>query len=133
MNHQFGWDLPPGVSAKDIEDAQGDPEEDTRLTSEQRQINEGAYATWAYCPITHRPFFMNLEHPEMGEVPTFGGPFDSYTIPEVDEDGHLQCERYDHDAGAWVEGGEPLGIWLTTEQPINFHLPPWLKRSREQD
>lgn len=24
MRHQFGWDLPPGVSVKDIEDAQGD-------------------------------------------------------------------------------------------------------------
>lgn len=24
VRHQFGWDLPPGVSTKDIEDAQGD-------------------------------------------------------------------------------------------------------------
>ena len=28
MRHQFGWDLPPGVSVKDIEDAQEDPEDD---------------------------------------------------------------------------------------------------------
>jgi hypothetical protein len=28
MKHQFGWDLPPGVSVKDIEDAQEDEIED---------------------------------------------------------------------------------------------------------
>lgn len=72
---------------------------------------------WPHCPITRRPFFMNIDHPEMGEVPTFGGPFDSYTIPEADDDGELRCERYDHDAGAWVEGGEPTGLWLVMGQP----------------
>lgn len=96
-------------------------------------VSVKAYAKWASCPITHRPFFMNLEHPEMGEVPTFGGPFDSYTIPEVDDDGDLRCERYDHDAGSWIEGGVPVGAWLTTEQPCNHDLPIWLARHAEPE
>lgn len=71
------------------------------------------------CPITFRPFFMWLEHPEKGLVPTYGGPFDSYTIPEPEmpEDGkktefhdiEFYCERYDHDEGAWVDGSEDPG------------------------
>lgn len=85
------------------------------------------------CPITRRPWFMDLDHPELGLVATFGGPFDSYTIPEVDDDGALRCERYDHDAGDWVEGGEPLGIYLTTEQPDNEHLPPFLAKHLQPD
>jgi hypothetical protein len=86
-------------------------------------------AVWEKCPITHRPFFMNIEHPELGLVPTFGGPFDSYTIPETDEDGELRCQRYDHDAGEWVEGGEPL-CYLTTEQPEDNHLPKFVARAQ---
>lgn len=62
-----------------------------------------------HCPFTGREFFMVLEHPERGPVPTYGGPFDSYTVPEPDEDGSLRCERYDHDAGGWADGGEPTG------------------------
>jgi hypothetical protein len=71
---------------------------------------------------------MDLDHPELGIVPTYGGFSDSYTVPETDDDGALRCERYDHDAGAWVDGGEPLGIYLTTEQPLNEHLPSFLDR-----
>lgn len=67
------------------------------------------------CPITRRPFFMMIEHPALGRVATFGGPFDSYTIPVVDEDGYLHCERYDHDRGSWIEGGEPLGWYVVKE------------------
>lgn len=40
-----------------------------------------------------------------------------YTIPETDDDGELRCERYDHDAGEWVEGGEPTGLWIVRGQP----------------
>jgi hypothetical protein len=80
------------------------------------------------CPITRRLWFMDIEHDDLGVVPTYGGPFDSYTVPEVDEDGHLRCERYDHDAGMWIEGGEPLNVYLTTEQPCNHELPRWLER-----
>lgn len=53
------------------------------------------------CPVTGMPYFMDLE--KDGEmVPTYGGPFDSYTIPQKDENGNWEWERYDHDEGAWV-------------------------------
>jgi hypothetical protein len=68
------------------------------------------------CPITNRPFFMWIERPSGEMVPTYGGPFDSYTIPVPDscdsvdvrdrEHVELYCERYDHDEGAWVDGVE---------------------------
>jgi hypothetical protein len=61
------------------------------------------------CPITSRPFFMSLKHPELGMVPTYGGPFDSYTIPQLDgkpdqpwHERELFVHRYDHDLGNWV-------------------------------
>lgn len=61
------------------------------------------------CPITGRPFFMALEHPELGKVPTYGGPYDSYTIPHLggkpDQPWHereLRVYRYDHDLGGWL-------------------------------
>jgi hypothetical protein len=72
------------------------------------------------CPITMRPFFMWIEHPDLGEVPTYGGPFDSYTIPEpiIEEliipegkiefqDIEFTCHHYDHDFGGWVEDEDP--------------------------
>ncbi|ENL4829823.1 ead/Ea22-like family protein [Salmonella enterica subsp. enterica serovar Teko] len=63
------------------------------------------------CPITGRRFFMWIEHPSLGYVPTYGGPFDSYTIPTRDSNGEFSCERYDHDFGGWVEG-EFIGLYL---------------------
>lgn len=63
------------------------------------------------CPITGRGFFMWIEHPELGYVPTYGGPYDSYTIPTRDSDGEFSCERYDHDVGGWVDG-ECVGAYL---------------------
>lgn len=63
------------------------------------------------CPITGRRFFMWIEHPSLGYVPTYGGPFDSYTIPTRDSSGEFSCERYDHDFGGWV-GGEFIGLYL---------------------
>ncbi|WP_447314958.1 hypothetical protein [Klebsiella michiganensis] len=63
------------------------------------------------CPITGRRFFMWIEHPELGYVPTYGGPYDSYTIPTRDGDGEFSCERYDHDVGGWVDG-ECVGVYL---------------------
>lgn len=65
------------------------------------------------CPITGREFFMWLETDEGEYVPTYGGPYDSYTIPECDEDGSWCCQRYDHDDGAWVEGWEDTGLIVT--------------------
>jgi hypothetical protein len=87
------------------------------------------------CPITGAPFFMTIEHPERGMVATYGGPFDSYTIPERDkEDGQLIRERFDHDAGAWVDGYEGLSLYVFDEdkepspQPVEAHSKSQLKR-----
>ncbi|HHR3735673.1 TPA: ead/Ea22-like family protein [Salmonella enterica] len=66
------------------------------------------------CPVTGRQFFMWIEHPALGYVPTYGGPFDSYTIPTRDSDGEFSCERYDHDFGGWREG-ECIGLYLTDD------------------
>ncbi|EBP0112927.1 ead/Ea22-like family protein [Salmonella enterica] len=63
------------------------------------------------CPITGRKFFMWIEHETLGYVPTYGGPFDSYTIPTRDSSGEFSCERYDHDIGGWVDG-EFIGLYL---------------------
>ncbi|MGG5965150.1 ead/Ea22-like family protein [Salmonella enterica] len=63
------------------------------------------------CPVTGRKFFMWIEHETLGYVPTYGGPFDSYTIPTRDSSGEFSCERYDHDFGGWVEG-EFIGLYL---------------------
>ncbi len=65
------------------------------------------------CPITGRAFFMWIEHPTLGNVPTYGGPLDSYTIPT--KDGEFSCERYDHDFGGWVES-ECLGLYLIDDR-----------------
>ncbi len=82
------------------------------------------------CPVTLRPFFMTIEHPELGMVATYGGPFDSYTIPEVDpEDGRFRCERYDHDEGGWVEGGHGIGWSIIREDEIpEEYTPPGTKK-----
>ena len=55
------------------------------------------------CPKTGLPFFMMIEHPVLGVVPTYGGPFDSYTIPEKDEVGEYTYYKYDHDEGCWED------------------------------
>lgn len=54
------------------------------------------------CPITGQPFFMVIEDEKGNHVPTYGGAYDSYTIPEKDEDGTWSWERFCHDRGAWV-------------------------------
>lgn len=56
------------------------------------------------CPITGAPFFMDIMD-ENGEiVPTYGGPFDSYTIPEkIDgEENEYVRDRFCHDSGQWM-------------------------------
>jgi len=65
------------------------------------------------CPVTGRPFFMGITHWRTGyEVPTYGGPFDSYTIPEADAGGDFSCERYDHDVGGWLQDEwETVGLY----------------------
>lgn len=55
------------------------------------------------CSITGLPFFMEIEHPDLGWVPTYGGPYDSYTIPRKNNNGEYYRERFDHDEGIWKE------------------------------
>lgn len=95
----------------------------SQLASTRKELEEAKSDAKRWCPdrcpITLRLFFMWLEHPTKGYVPTYGGPLDSYTIPEPDmpEEGkktefhdiEFHCERYDHDEGAWVEGFEDPG------------------------
>uniref|UniRef100_UPI003CFF22E0 hypothetical protein n=1 Tax=Alcaligenes faecalis TaxID=511 RepID=UPI003CFF22E0 len=71
------------------------------------------------CPITQRPFFMWIEHHKTGEmVPTYGGPYDSYTLAEFDGEDFV-CERFDHDAGGWlVDCVEGLGVKLVDDQSL---------------
>jgi len=77
------------------------------------------------CPITRRPFFMVISHPELGWVPTYGGPYDSYTIPHMegkpDEPYHereLTCHHYDHDYGGWVDD-ESIPMRVINEGVLN--------------
>ena len=76
-------------------------------------------------PVTGAPFFMVIEHPEKGYVPTYGGPFDSYTLSERDDDEsepnaiHFMRERFDHDDGCWVDSLEMVTIVAITEQRLD--------------
>lgn len=78
------------------------------------------------CPITRRPFFMVLEHPELGLVPTYGGPYDSYTIPHMEgqpdqlfHERELACHRYDHDLGSWHVDEEGIPLRIVHEDVLN--------------
>lgn len=70
------------------------------------------------CPFTGRPFFMWITHHETGvKVPTYGGPFDSYTLPVKGSDGSFECERYDHDRGDWLTDEiQDVGLKLVDDQ-----------------
>lgn len=85
------------------------------------------------CPITWRPFFMVITHPTLGDVPTYGGPYDSYTIPmpcdnELDEcrarkrkrhEVTLYCQRYDHDEGHWyADEYEDVGLRIAYDETL---------------
>lgn len=74
------------------------------------------------CPLSGRKFWGNIDHPELGAIATYGGPFDTYSIPYLDEDDELRVERFDQDMGGWVEGGEPYG-WFYAEQQPEFTAP----------
>jgi hypothetical protein len=55
------------------------------------------------CPITGLGFFMWIKHHKTNQwVPTYGGPYDSYTIPERDDKGEFTRQRYDHDEDGWL-------------------------------
>lgn len=62
------------------------------------------------CPVTNLPFFMMVKHPDLGFVPTYGGPYDSYTIPKKDNDGNYYRTRVDHDEGNWIDGYEYVEV-----------------------
>lgn len=90
------------------------------------------------CPITRRPFFMVIEHPELGWVPTYGGPYDSYTIPHMegkpDEPFHereLTCCHFDHDAGHWSDD-ETIPMRVINEQVLNDLLSAAPQPQQEQ-
>lgn len=69
------------------------------------------------CPISGRKFWGNIDHPELGYVATYGGPFDTYTIPVRGEDDELRSEHFCQDRGDWVEGGAPVGYFYNDQQP----------------
>jgi len=76
------------------------------------------------CPITRQPFFMWIEHPEDGWVPTYGGPYDSYTIPVFDGQGYCR-KRFDHDEGAWLmDEVEDVGFQIVSDQLFLTETPP---------
>ena len=75
------------------------------------------------CPVTGLRFYDNMEHPERGMIAMYGGPFDVYSIPELDTDGEFRRERFDLDRDDWVEGGEPLGYFYHEQQPEAVSTP----------
>ena len=77
------------------------------------QVHEQPYAP-DYCPITGRKFWGNIEHNKLGVVATYGGPFDTYTIPARTNEGELRSERFDQDRGDWVDS-ESVG-WIYDDQ-----------------
>lgn len=93
-------------------------------------------------PITRYPLFMWISHPELGYVPTYGGPYDSYTLTERDSNGEFFRHRYDHDFGGWVED-EYIGVivvedWLPKDQAeldeyVKDNLPAELQERRKAD
>ena len=106
-----------------------------QLTDEQRWCPD-------VDPITRYPLFMWISHPELGYVPIYGGPYDSYTLTERDSNGEFFRHRYDHDFGGWVED-EYIGVivvedWLPKDQAeldeyVKDNLPAELQERRKAD
>jgi hypothetical protein len=76
----------------------------------QRTGQEGKEAPHPIeCPITGRKYWGHMIHPKHGNVPLYGGPFDSYMIPvrvgDVGPDDEWEVERYDQDRGEWMTEG----------------------------
>lgn len=53
---------------------------------------------------------MEIEHPQLGWVPTYGGPYISYTLPDMAgeptqpfHERELSCKCFDHDLDGWVD------------------------------
>ena len=98
------------------------------VASVAQQPQAEAVQPWCpdVCPITGKPFFMWIEHHKTGQsVPTYGGPYDSYTIPVRDDDGSFCCERYDHDNGWWVTDElHDVGLQIVSDQAYVSDKPP---------
>lgn len=100
--HFDSGDLPEAKYAKLLAERDDLLEQIRHLTARL----ESAKRSWPdKCPITRRNFFMEIDG-----VPTYGGPYDSYTIPEMlgtpDQPWHdreLFVRRFDHDRGHWVD------------------------------
>ncbi len=90
-------------------------ERDKQLAAAKALLD--APTNWPHkCPITQLPFFMEID----GE-PTYGGPFDSYTIPTMEiesgqkwHEGELSRRHFDHDRGQWVDD-ESLSVRVVSE------------------
>ncbi len=102
------------------------------------------------CPITRRDFFMLIEHPTLGLVPTYGGPYNSYTIPHMEgtaeqlwHERELVCHRFDHDEGYWMDdvmGVETIPLRVISEGALNellelkdTHPPVPIAQPKEQE
>lgn len=107
-------ELAEAVDARDASLTAPLREEVKRLTREitvrDTQLAERVIAP-DRCPITGRPFFMAIDG-----VATYGGPHDSFTIPERDEDGFV-VRHYDHDEGGWSED-ENVPVQVVTDERI---------------
>lgn len=57
-----------------------------------------------FCPVTGRQYWGHVTHPELGSVATYGGPFDTYTIPACDGE-EVTVHRYDQDRAEWSTNG----------------------------
>lgn len=73
-------------------------------------------------PITGDPFFCLMradpgQGAPQGWVATFGGPFDSYTLCQRDDDGTFMRFRFDHDMGAAREW-ETFSVYLLAEDDL---------------
>lgn len=84
------------------------------------------------CPITGRELFMIIDG-----IATYGGPFDSYTIPYMggssSEQWHkreLIVERFDHDAGAWADE-ETIPLRIVPEDYI-FDLEDEVEKANQR-
>lgn len=84
------------------------------------------------CPITRRELFMVID----GNA-TYGGPFDSYTIPymegEPNEQWHerdLVVERFDHDAGTWADD-ETIPFRIVSEEHL-FDLEEQIEKANQR-
>ncbi len=87
------------------------------------------------CPITLRPFFLWIMHPDRGYVPTYGGPYDSYTIPEAEKpENHKEvprheveysCLQFDHDEGCWQDDEQGSVPFCVVAEDFLIELGAW--------